>query len=173
MIAVTFDQAQQTGPDADTSSCCDAQAFPNLAAATTPGTTSTTPTTTTAPTTTTPPPVTVLGLTIPNVLALPPTTSTTPTTPVTTTTPTTPVTTTAPTTTTTTPSATPTPPGGGQVGLVLISKYVKAGSVDTFDQFNHFSLLATIEKLFKAPRLGYASDPSLLPFGSGVFNAGS
>jgi hypothetical protein len=147
MIAVTFDQAQQTGPDADTSSCCDAQAFPNLAGASAPGTTSTTPATTT------------------------PTTSTTtiPTTTTTTTSTTTPTTT--PTTTTT--AATPTPPGGGQVGLLLISKYVKAGSVDSFDQFNHFSLLATIEKLFKAPRLGYASDPSLLPFGSGVFNAGS
>jgi hypothetical protein len=57
--------------------------------------------------------------------------------------------------------------------MLLISKYVKAGCPDTFDQFNHFSFLKTIEKLFKVKDLGYASDPSLSPFGIGVFNAGS
>jgi phospholipase C len=35
LIAVTFDQAPQSGPHADASSCCDAQAFPNLASTTT------------------------------------------------------------------------------------------------------------------------------------------
>ena len=45
LIAVTFDQAPQTGPNADPSACCDAQTFPNL-----PRTTSTTtPTGTTTP----------------------------------------------------------------------------------------------------------------------------
>ena len=35
-----------------------------------------------------------------------------------------------------------------QVGLLLISSYVKANSFDAVDYFNHFSLLATIENLF-------------------------
>jgi hypothetical protein len=54
MIAITFDQAPQSGPDADSSSCCDNPTeYPNLPATTTTPTT-TTPTTTTP--TTTPPP---------------------------------------------------------------------------------------------------------------------
>jgi phosphatidylinositol-3-phosphatase len=45
LIAITFDQAPQTGLNADPSACCDAQTFPNL-----PPTTTTTPTgTTTTP----------------------------------------------------------------------------------------------------------------------------
>jgi hypothetical protein len=54
--------------------------------------------------------------------------------------------------------------------LLLISKYVKAGCVDNFDQFNHFSLLGSIEKLLKLPLLGYAKDPSLPTFALGVFD---
>jgi hypothetical protein len=66
LIAITTDQAPQTGPGADSSSCCDAQTFPNLpppaaapatAAATTAATTPATPaaaTTATTPAPTTP-----------------------------------------------------------------------------------------------------------------------
>jgi hypothetical protein len=141
LIAITFDQAPQTGPDADATACCDPQTFPNLPAATIPSTTTmpgaTTPATTTTPTTlaTTPTPTT---------------TATTPTSPV---------------------SGGETAPtgGGGQVGLLLLSPYVKAGTLDTLDYFNHFSLLGTIEKLFKLPRLGYASDPALPLFEPSVF----
>jgi len=61
--------------------------------------------------------------------------------------------------------------GGGQVGLLLISPYVKPGSIDVVDYFNHFSLLATIEDLFGIHRLGYAGIPGLPVFGLGVFNA--
>jgi hypothetical protein len=57
--------------------------------------------------------------------------------------------------------------------MLLISKYVRANCPDTFDQFNHFSFLETIENLFKVSKIGYANDPSLLSFGTGVFNAGS
>jgi hypothetical protein len=79
-------------------------------------------------------------------------------------------TTTTPCTTSTSPSA-GNPPGGGQVGLLLISRYVKAGSSDVIDTYNHFSLLKTIEDFFSLKPLGYAADPSLPVLDAAVFNA--
>lgn len=64
-----------------------------------------------------------------------------------------------------------TPTGGGKVGLLLISKYVKPGSFNATGQYNHFSLLRSIESLFALPALGYAQEPGLLAFDSSVFNA--
>ena len=64
-----------------------------------------------------------------------------------------------------------TPPGGGQVGLLLISKYVKPGSVSVTGQYNHFSLLASIEDLFGLSHLGYAGAQGLLAFDTSVYNA--
>jgi hypothetical protein len=61
--------------------------------------------------------------------------------------------------------------GGGQVGMLLLSKYVKAGSNDTLDYFNHFAFLGSLEKLLGLGRLGYAKDSSLTLFTGGVFNA--
>ena len=69
-------------------------------------------------------------------------------------------------------AAAATPPGGGRVGLLLISKYVKPGSTDVVSEYNHFSLLASIEDLFGLSRLGYAGSPGLLAFDSSVYNAG-
>ncbi|MEA2147866.1 MAG: hypothetical protein QOG59_3453, partial [Solirubrobacteraceae bacterium] len=60
--------------------------------------------------------------------------------------------------------------GGGQVGLVLLSAYVKPGTVESIDYYNHFSLLATIESIFGLQRLGFAGDPSLTRFDSVIFN---
>jgi hypothetical protein len=172
LIAITFDHAPQGGPNADANACCSTPPYPNLPASspTTPTTTTTTTGTTSTPTTTTTPPPTG--------------TTTTPT--GTTTTPT--DTTTTPTDTTTTPTTTPTGAtgpnpgdisgqttptgGGGQVGLMLLSRYVKSGSVESIDYYNHFSLLATIENLFGVKRLGFASDRSLTLFDTQVFNAG-
>ncbi|MBV9603813.1 MAG: hypothetical protein JO027_01830 [Solirubrobacterales bacterium] len=163
MIAITFDQAPQTGPYADPSSCCNnPTSYPNLrrlpagSPAVPPGgmgapttttstdTTSTTATTTPAPTGST----TTTGTTTP----------------------------TTPTTTPTTPSslgagATSPTGGGGQVGLLLISPFVKRNSSDVVDYFNHFSLLATLEELFGLHRLGYAGAPGLPVFGAAVFTA--
>jgi phosphatidylinositol-3-phosphatase len=164
MIAITFDQAPQTGPDADSSSCCDnPTAYPNLPATTTTTTpTTTTPTTTTPSTATTT--VTTTTTTAPVPYPIAPTATTT-----------TPTTTTPTTTTTTTPASeltgqtTPTG-GGGEVGLLLITKYVKAGSVDTLDYFNHYSLLSSIEQLFGLKRLGYATDAALPAFGKQQYN---
>ena len=231
MIVVTFDQAPQTGANADSSSCCDQPTFPNLAgsspttttgttttpttstSATTPGATtpgatttdtttpapaSTTETTTTAATTppatgtttTTTETTTTTGTTTSGTTSCPTTATGTTTTGTTTpgaTTSTAPATTTTPTTGTTTPTTgttTPTttsgttggctstgiPPGGGQVGAIVISRYVKANSADAADTFNHFSLLKTIEDLFSVPKLGYAKDTSLPEFDTVVFN---
>jgi hypothetical protein len=166
LIAITFDMAPQSGPHADPSACCNSPTtypnFRNLA----PGTV-TTPQTT--PTTTTAAPATPTDTTTTD------TTTTDTTTTDTTTTDTTTTGTTAPTTTTTpavslgSGETTPTG-GGGQVGLLLISPYVKANSTDVVDYFNHFSLLATFEEMFGLHKLGYAGAPGLSPFGPGVFN---
>ena len=61
--------------------------------------------------------------------------------------------------------------GGGQVGALLISRYIKPGSEDATGTFNHFSLLKTIEGLFSVKQLGYSKDTSLPEFDASVFNA--
>src|SRR5262249_7146441 len=61
--------------------------------------------------------------------------------------------------------------GGGQVGMLLISKYVKPGSINVTGQYNHFSFLASIENLFGLGHLGYAGSQGLLTFDTSVFNA--
>jgi hypothetical protein len=184
LIAITFDQAPQTGPDADSTACCGPSSYPNLAKLTTPppvppaamgaGGTSSTATTTTG--TDTSGAGTDTGTTTSTT-----DTSTTDTTATGATT--TGTTSTTGATSTTTPTST-TPPGvgggettptggGGQVGLLLISQYVKPGSIDALDYFNHFSLLASIEKLFGLHTLGYAGAAGLPVFGVGavsVFN---
>jgi hypothetical protein len=201
LIAITFDQAPQTGQYADPSACCASPAsYPNLRGlpagtplappgamgTTTPGTTTTgttttdtttTDTTITAPATTTDTTTTAATTTTDTTTGTTTTdtttTDTTSTTPATTTT--TDTSTTPATTTTTAPvslgsgQTTPTG-GGGQVGLLLISPYVKANSSDVIDYFNHFSLLATLENMFGLHRLGYAGTPGLPVFSTGVFN---
>ena len=207
MIAITFDQAPQTGQYADPSACCASPAsYPNLRGlppgtpvapagatgpavpgATTGGTadTTTTDTTTTDMTTTD---TTTTDTTTAGTTSTTDTTSatgtTTPdtTTTGTTTTDSTPTDTTTAGSTTTTDTTTTTAPGslgtgettptggGGHVGLLLISPYVKANSIDVIDYFNHFSLLATIENLFGLRRLGYSGAPGLPLFSTAVFN---
>jgi hypothetical protein len=61
------------------------------------------------------------------------------------------------------------PAGGGDVGLLLISKWVKPNNPDTIDTFNHFSLLKGIEELFGLKGLGYAKPSGLLTWTSSVF----
>jgi hypothetical protein len=46
-------------------------------------------------------------------------------------------------------------PGGGRVGTVVISPFVKPGTVDTV-AYNHYSLLGSVEDLFGLGRLGQA-----------------
>ncbi len=58
--------------------------------------------------------------------------------------------------------------GGGRVGAVLLSPFIRGGTVSS-TPYNHYSLLASIENAFKVPRLGYAATTSAT-FGSDVFN---
>jgi hypothetical protein len=152
LIAITFDQAPQAGPGADSSGCCTTSPYPNLPAVTTTATGTTSATTTPAPAAagTTGAGTTGAG-----------TTST--------------GTTGASTTTTgaATPAAPGSPVGGGRVGLLLISKYVKPGTLNLTGEYNHFALLRSIENLFSLKPLGYAGAQGLLAFDSSVFNAGS
>ncbi|HEY3759615.1 MAG TPA: alkaline phosphatase family protein [Solirubrobacteraceae bacterium] len=50
-------------------------------------------------------------------------------------------------------------PGGGQVGALLLSPFVKGGNL-VQDQYNHFSLLRTVEDIFGLSHLGYAAAAS-------------
>jgi hypothetical protein len=131
LIAITFDQAPQSGPGADSSGCCITSAYPNLPSA---GAGATGPTGTTGESGST-------GATGSSGA------------------------------TGATGTSTGTPAGGGQVGLLLLSKYVKPGSLNTIGQYNHFSLLASIENLFGLTHLGYAGAQGLLVFDKSVYNA--
>ncbi|HUZ44899.1 MAG TPA: alkaline phosphatase family protein [Acidimicrobiales bacterium] len=57
--------------------------------------------------------------------------------------------------------------GGGRVGAVLLSPFIKGGTVSA-TPYNHYSLLASIEGYFGLPRLGYAATTSST-FGPDVF----
>ncbi|MGO9673417.1 MAG: alkaline phosphatase family protein [Methylocella sp.] len=53
--------------------------------------------------------------------------------------------------------------GGDRTGAVLLSPFIKPGTVaDT--PFNHYSLLKTVEEIFGLDYLGYAAQPGLLGF---------
>lgn len=58
-------------------------------------------------------------------------------------------------------------PGGGRVGAVLISPYIKPGTVSN-TPYNHYSSLATWEMLFGLKRLAYAATVKST-FGADVF----
>ncbi len=61
-------------------------------------------------------------------------------------------------------------PGGGRIGAVVLSPFVRPGSVSTLS-YNHYSLLKTVEAIFGLPPLGYAAEPGLRVFGPDIFNA--
>jgi phospholipase C len=62
-------------------------------------------------------------------------------------------------------------PGGGRVGAVVLSPYVRAGTVSTVP-YNHYSLLRTVEAIFGLKPLGYAASPGAQVFGPDVFGPG-
>ena len=58
--------------------------------------------------------------------------------------------------------------GGGQVGAVALSRFITPGTVSQ-NQYNHYSLLASIEDLFGLPRLAEARLPGTTTFGSDLY----
>ncbi len=178
MIAITFDNAPQSGPQPDASACCYQPTYPNLPSP--PAGSGTGPATAT---TTTPSGITTTSTTTTTATS---TTSTTTTSPSSTSTG-----------TTTTGTHTTTATGhhhhydghhhfddsalhhGIRIllshrrrrrgGAVVLSKYAAAGQLDVTDLFNHFSVLASVETIFGLSKLGYASTPLLPIFGLAVF----
>jgi hypothetical protein len=61
-------------------------------------------------------------------------------------------------------------PGGGRIGAVVLSPYVRPGTVSR-EPYNHYALLRTIEAIFALPPLGYAAASDLKVFGADVFSA--
>jgi len=61
-------------------------------------------------------------------------------------------------------------PGGGRVGAVVLSPFVRPGTVSNVP-YNHYSLLRTVETIFGLPPLGYAAEPPVQVFGPDVFTA--
>jgi phosphatidylinositol-3-phosphatase len=60
------------------------------------------------------------------------------------------------------------PPGGGQVGALLLSPFIKGGAT-VQDTYNHFSLLRSVEDLFKLGHLGYAGGKEVSSFSPALF----
>lgn len=59
-------------------------------------------------------------------------------------------------------------PGGGRIGTVLLSPFIKAGTVS--DQpYNHYGLLRSVEDIFGLSHLAGADDKAVRGFGSDVF----
>ncbi len=62
------------------------------------------------------------------------------------------------------------PTGGGQVGALLLSPFVKPGT-NNQEPLNDFTLLRTIEDLFGVPHLGYAGAKGVSSLEASVFSA--
>jgi hypothetical protein len=62
-------------------------------------------------------------------------------------------------------------PGGGAVGALVISPWTQGGTWST-TPYNHYALLASLEEIFRLPKLGYAGAPGLDRFGLDVYNDG-
>lgn len=59
-------------------------------------------------------------------------------------------------------------PGGGRIGAVLLSPFIKPGTVSTVS-YNHYSMLRSVEDMFGLDHLGYAGQKGLATFGRDVF----
>jgi phosphatidylinositol-3-phosphatase len=62
-------------------------------------------------------------------------------------------------------------PGGGDVGAVLLSPFIRPGTVSTV-AYNHYSTLRSIEDIFSLSHLGDAAMPQVKAFGPDVFTKG-
>jgi phospholipase C len=59
-------------------------------------------------------------------------------------------------------------PGGGRVGAVALSPFIKPGTISKAD-YNHYGLLKTVEEIFGLRLLGDATQPQVHAFGSDIF----
>ncbi len=59
-------------------------------------------------------------------------------------------------------------PGGGRIGAILLSPFIRPGTVTT-TPYNHYALLRSVEDLFGLPRLGYAAQAGLQGFGADIY----
>jgi hypothetical protein len=59
-------------------------------------------------------------------------------------------------------------PGGGRVGAVLLSKYIRPGTVSNHP-YNHFSMLRSVEDLFGLSHIGDAQMSQVHSFGADVY----
>lgn len=60
-------------------------------------------------------------------------------------------------------------PGGGDTGAVLLSPCIRPGTVSHMP-YNHYTMLRSVEDIFRLPHLGYAGLSGERSFGSDVFN---
>lgn len=61
--------------------------------------------------------------------------------------------------------------GGGRIGALIISRWTRGNTWST-TPYNHYSLLASIEDIFRRPYIGYAQQQGLYRFGLDVYNNG-
>ncbi len=61
-------------------------------------------------------------------------------------------------------------PGGGRTGAVVLSPYVRPGTVDA-TPYNHYALLRSIEDVFGLDHLGYAARAGLASFGPALYTS--
>ncbi|MDX6582521.1 MAG: phosphatidylinositol-3-phosphatase [Solirubrobacterales bacterium] len=59
-------------------------------------------------------------------------------------------------------------PGGGQTGAVLISPFIKPGTIND-EPYNHYDYLHSVEDIFGLDYLGYAAHDGVRSFGADVF----
>jgi hypothetical protein len=59
-------------------------------------------------------------------------------------------------------------PGGGRIGAVVLSPFVRPGTRSTVP-YNHYSLLRSMEDIFGLGHLGYAAQKGLRPFGADLY----
>lgn len=59
--------------------------------------------------------------------------------------------------------------GGGRIGAVLVSPFIKPGTTSDVP-YNHYAMLKSVEQLFGLPYLGYANQSGLVAFGKDVYN---
>lgn len=59
-------------------------------------------------------------------------------------------------------------PGGGHIGAVMLSPFIRPGTVSRVP-YNHYALLRSVEDMFGVRHLGFAGQPGLRGFGPDIF----